>query len=131
MADADEATRSHTRSNWATLWYGALLVASLSAMAFHAGAIAWGGVLASCTTTIDAAMIVSLAIAVLGLFMEVRWLNTLVIVLCGVAVTMFVLIIGFSEALCVRRISAGVPWPTVVVLIIHIIRAMSALRRHE
>jgi hypothetical protein len=76
-------------------------------------------------------MIVALAIAGFSLFMQVRWLNILVIGVCGVAVAIFLVIIGFSEALCVRRITSGVPWPTVVLVVVHMMRAMFTFRWHE
>src|SRR5689334_7508053 len=114
MGDADrsEVGRRPT-SNWTVAWYGVLLFSSIAGVSFHAGAIAWVGNASGCTGLIDVGIIVAITVGAVSLFIEVRWLNVVVVVLCFLGITIFFVIVGFSEMLCRFSVQAGLPWPSV------------------
>lgn len=116
--------REPGRSNWIVVWHGILLIASISAIALHLGAIAWSGTWQRCVGAVDIALILGSSVGAISLFILAAWIHPVVITVCVISITSVGFIASSYESLCGTPLDSSFPWPSAILVAIYGVRSI-------
>jgi len=115
------------RSNWIVVWHGILLIATVSAIALHVGAMAWSGTWQGCARAVDIALILGSSVGAISLFIPAAWVHLVVITVCVISITSVGFIASSHESLCGTPLDSSFPWPSAILVAIYGVRSILLL----